>query len=93
MSNNSHNEELLHTFLDYLSYEKKSSKFTVISYQNDLLHFLRHIGEKQIAQIDSKDVRLWISELSEEGIAPRSINRKITAVRSFFYYLQKIEYN
>ena len=89
MSNNSHNEELLHTFLNYLSYEKKSSKFTVISYQNDLLHFLRHIGEKQIAQIDSKDVRLWISELSEEGIVPRSINRKITAVRSFFYYLQK----
>ena len=89
MSNNSHNEELLQSFLNYLNYEKKSSKYTVISYQNDLLHFLQHIGQKQIAQIDSKDIRLWISELSEEGIAPRSINRKITAVRSFFYYLQK----
>ncbi len=89
MSNNSHNEELLHSFLDYLEFEKKSSKHTVTSYKNDLSHFLQHIGEKPIAEIESKDIRLWISKLSEEGIAPRSINRKITAVRSFFYFLQK----
>lgn len=90
MSNNSHNEELLQSFLNYLEFEKKSSKHTVISYNNDLTHFLSHIGEKPLADIESKDIRLWISKLSEEGIAPRSINRKITAVRSFFYFLQKI---
>jgi len=86
MSNNSHNEELLQSFLNYLEFEKKSSKHTVISYNNDLTHFLSHIGEKALADIESKDIRLWISKLSEEGIAPRSINRKITAVRSFFLF-------
>lgn len=90
MSNNSHNEELLQSFLNYLEFEKKSSKHTVVSYKNDLTHFLSTIGEKEIADIESKDIRLWISKLSEEGIAPRSINRKITAVRSFFYFLQKV---
>lgn len=90
MSNNSHNEELLQSYLNYLEFEKKSSKHTVVSYKNDLSHFLQHIGEKPIADLGSKDIRLWISKLSEEGIAPRSINRKITAVRSFFYFLQKI---
>ncbi|MCQ2960028.1 MAG: tyrosine-type recombinase/integrase [Bacteroidales bacterium] len=90
MSNNSHNEELLQSFLNYLDFEKKSSKHTVTSYKNDLLHFLKNIGEKPIAELTSKDIRLWISKLSEEGTAPRSINRKITAVRSFFYFLQKV---
>lgn len=90
MNNNSHNEELLCSFLNYLEFEKKSSKHTVTSYKNDLEHFLRHIGETPIAKIESKEIRLWVSRLSEEGIAPRSINRKITAVRSFFYFLQKV---
>lgn len=90
MNNNSQNEELLHSFLDYLEFEKKSSKHTVSSYQNDLTHFLSHIGDKPLANVETKDIRLWIGKLSEEGIAPRSINRKITAIRSFFYFLQKV---
>lgn len=89
MSNNSLNEELLQLFLNYLEFEKKSSKHTVISYKNDISQFLNCIGEVTIPEVTSKDVRYWISELSKEGIAPKSINRKITAIRSFFYYLQQ----
>ncbi|MCQ2607373.1 MAG: tyrosine-type recombinase/integrase [Bacteroidales bacterium] len=89
MNNNSCNEELLQTFLNYLEFEKKSSKHTVISYQNDLSHFVRYLGEKSLLNVDAKDIRGWISTLSEEGIASRSINRKIVAIRSFFYFLQR----
>ena len=88
MSNNSQNEELLHSFLTYLEFEKKGSKYTVLSYKNDILHFFKHIGDVNLSDVTSRDVRAWVSVLSEEGIAPRSINRKLTAVRSFFYFLQ-----
>ncbi|MBP5583963.1 MAG: tyrosine-type recombinase/integrase [Bacteroidales bacterium] len=89
MSNNSQNEELLHSFLTYLEFEKKGSKYTVLSYKNDILHFFKHIGNVNLSDVTSRDVRAWVSVLSEEGIAPRSINRKLTAVRSFFYFLQR----
>ena len=89
MSNNSQNEELLHSFLTYLEFEKKGSKYTVLSYKNDILHFFKHIGDVNLSDVTSRDVRAWVSVLSEEGIAPRSINRKLTAVRSFFYFLQR----
>ena len=89
MSNNSQNEELLHSFLTYLQFEKKGSKYTVLSYKNDITHFFKHIGDVNLSDVTSRDVRAWVSVLSEEGIAPRSINRKLTAVRSFFYFLQR----
>ena len=89
MSNNSQNEELLHSFLTYLEFEKKGSKYTVLSYKNDISHFFKHIGDVNLSDVTSRDVRAWVSVLSEEGIAPRSINRKLTAVRSFFYFLQR----
>lgn len=89
MSNNSQNEELLHSFLTYLEFEKKGSKYTVLSYKNDILHFFKHIDDVNLSDVTSRDVRAWVSVLSEEGIAPRSINRKLTAVRSFFYFLQR----
>jgi integrase/recombinase XerC len=89
MNNNSSNEELLQNFLDYLEFEKRSSKHTVISYKNDISHFLENIKLKKLEEIQDRDVRAWIVRLSEEKQNPRSINRKITSLRSFFVYLQK----
>jgi len=51
MNNNSHNKELLQSFLNYLEYEKRSSKLTVSSYKTDLLHFLHFINEIQVEEI------------------------------------------
>lgn len=79
----------MHSFLTYLEFEKKGSKYTVLSYKNDISHFFKHIGDVNLSDVTSRDVRAWVSVLSEEGIAPRSINRKLTAVRSFFYFLQR----
>lgn len=89
MNNSSSNKELLQNFLDYLEFEKRSSKHTVISYKNDISHFLDLINHKKIEDVDDRDVRAWIVLLSEEKHNPRSINRKITSLRSFFVYLQK----
>jgi len=82
---------LLDNFLDYLSHEKKFSKHTVLSYKNDLSQFLTYL-EKEINSSDLKavsylNVRAWIAELMDSGMNPRSVNRKISALKSFYKYL------
>ena len=92
MNNNSHNKELLQTFLNYLQFEKRSSKHTVASYANDVTQFVEYIGELLLTGVHEKQVRNWIVDLSKQGITARSINRKIIALRSFYSFLQKCEH-
>lgn len=93
MSNNSLYKELLQKYLNYLEFEKRSSKHTVISYSNDILSFIESLIEtKELENIQDTDIRTWVVQLSEQKHSSRSINRKIIAVRSFFVYLMKFEY-
>lgn len=91
MSNNSYNKELLQSFLNYLQFEKRSSKHTVTSYSNDVKSFVDYIGEILLTEIHEKFIRNWIVDLSKQGMTARSINRKIVALRSFYSFLQKSE--
>jgi integrase/recombinase XerC len=80
-------------FLNYLQYEKRYSRHTLISYKNDLdqlNHFLElHYSETNIHDSNHAMLRDWIISLSSDGLDPRSINRKVVAVRSYFKFLQK----
>jgi integrase/recombinase XerC len=79
-------------FLQYLQYEKNYSSHTVEAYKNDLEQFKEFICEKidfNPLEIDTKIVRRWIVSLMEEGYSPVSVNRKLSAVKSFFKYLCK----
>lgn len=77
-------------FLDYLKFEKRYSPHTFISYQTDLIAFFDflHIqfGELRLQDITHSFVRSWLADLKEKGIASKSINRKISSLRSFFKY-------
>jgi integrase/recombinase XerC len=81
------------SFLDYLNYEKKYSKHTIISYQNDLQQFNEFINPEQepqdLKEINFQLIRLWISTLVENKISAKSINRKLSTLKSFFKYLQR----
>ena len=81
-------------WIQHLRNEKNYSSHTEISYLTDLTQFQQFIeeecGEFDPEQIDSDLVRLWIAHLVEEGIKPRSANRKLSAVKTFFNYLNKI---
>lgn len=82
---------LLDNFLDHLSHEKKFSKHTVLSYQNDLSQFLIYL-EKETHAPDLKtvtylNVRAWVAELMDNGISPRTVNRKLSALKSFYKHL------
>ena len=80
-------------FIQYLRYEKNYSSHTEISYLNDLTQFQTFIavecGDPDLKEIDSDMIRIWISSLMEEGMKPRSVNRKLSAIKSFFRYLKR----
>ena len=86
---------LIDAFLDYLSFEKKYSKHTVTAYQNDLISF-RDFCEIEYGEVDFttthySQIRSWIVSLVNQEVGNRSINRKISSLKSFFKFLQKIE--
>jgi len=81
-------------FLDYLLLEKNYSKLTVKAYHNDLEHFLEFIkaeGETRGPHaVNYSQIRSWIVSLVENDISNRSINRKISALNSYFKFLLKL---
>ncbi|QXP61442.1 tyrosine-type recombinase/integrase [Olleya sp. HaHaR_3_96] len=85
---------LLKAFLDYLLLEKKYSELTVNAYQKDITSFLSFLEEEEqsntIKAVNYSQIRSWIVFLVEKNIANRSINRKISALNSFYKFLLKI---
>lgn len=80
-------------FTSYLMLEKNYSRHTVKAYEGDILSFHDFVnGEFGLANIDNIEysvVRSWIVQLSEQGINNRSINRKISSLRSYYKFLLK----
>lgn len=83
----------LQHFLDYLKFQKRYSQHTIISYQNDLVTFFDFIdltfGKTDLPDIKPTFVRSWLAQLKEQGMEAKSINRKISALKSFFKYQLK----
>lgn len=85
---------MLEKFLEYLQYEKRYSPHTITSYKKDLddfSHFyIRTESSEDISKADKKIIRNFIVNLSEKNISKRSINRKLSSLRSFYLFLLKI---
>ncbi|WP_298780874.1 tyrosine-type recombinase/integrase [uncultured Polaribacter sp.] len=84
---------MIASFLDYLSLEKKYSVHTITAYKNDLISFrdfcLTEFNEENLLEIHYNQIRSWIISLVDLGISNKSINRKISSLKSFYKYLQK----
>ena len=80
-------------FIDYLQYEKKYSLHTINAYQNDISDFAvfaeESFKETNLAQISYSIIRSWIVNLVDSGINNRSINRKISSLKTFYKFLLK----
>ena len=78
-------------FLRYIEFEKRYSKHTLISYNTDLTQFFNFLyGEYKISDITSINhhiIRFWISSMLDNGISARTVNRKITTLKSFYKFL------
>jgi integrase/recombinase XerC len=81
----------IQSFLNYIEFEKRYSRHTLESYTNDLLQFDAFLKpyEKEVAQAIHIDVRNWMVSMMEQKITPRSINRKISTLKSFYKFLMR----
>ncbi|MBO9702307.1 MAG: tyrosine-type recombinase/integrase [Sporocytophaga sp.] len=84
---------MIESYLNYIRYEKRYSNHTFISYQNDLNQFTAFskdsYGLSCPSEASYQMIRAWIVTLAENEITPKSINRKIACLRSFYKYLLK----
>ena len=80
-------------FLAYIQYEKRYSPHTVTAYRIDLDQFFNFLSIQynatELSGIDHSMIRSWLVSLIEEGNSPRSVNRKITTLKSFYRFLLK----
>jgi len=80
----------IQSFLDYLKFERRYSAHTIRSYQDDLRQFGEYLkkdyNELLIVKTDHVTVRSWLAQLKENDISAKSINRKISSLKSFFKY-------
>ena len=76
------------SFLDYLKYQKRYSQHTIISYETDLRNFFEYLEaqyqEYSIENIKPAFIRSWLADLKSKNITSKTINRKISALKSFF---------
>lgn len=81
-------------YIDYLRYEKNYSSHTEISYYSDLIQFRdfieSHYRDIELETVDGDIVRAWIIFLMEAKTSARSVNRKLSSLKSFYRYLQKM---
>jgi integrase/recombinase XerC len=77
-------------FLDYLKFEKRYSVHTIVSYQTDLQAFFdflqKQYSKVPLGEINHGQVRSWLAQQKDDGLSSKSINRKISTLRSFFKY-------
>ncbi|WP_347157200.1 tyrosine-type recombinase/integrase [Pontibacter chitinilyticus] len=87
-------------FFKYLQYEKRYSPHTLTSYHTDLGQFAQYLQEvyqvTDAAEADHTIIRSWLLTLVQQNIKPRSINRKIACLRSYYKFLmaqQRVQVN
>jgi integrase/recombinase XerC len=86
---------LIEKFIDYLQIEKNYSSNTLFAYKKDLIEFKNFINENfekyPIEDAEYKAIRLWIVELVNKNLSNRSINRKVSSLKSFYKFLVKTD--
>ena len=86
----------LTSFYQYLEYEKRSSAHTVAAYRTDLGQFSAFVAarydEVPLTAVDHQHVRAWIVELMDRGLVARSVNRKLSTLKTYFRFLRKHHY-
>ena len=89
----------LQEFIDYLSYQKRFSVHSITAYQKDLETFWEYAnkeGYTTLNELNHLVIRSWLVSLMESGMEARSVNRKISTLKSYYKFLireGKVELN
>ncbi|EUJ33311.1 integrase/recombinase XerC [Listeria floridensis FSL S10-1187] len=87
-------EQWVSKFMDYLRVERNYSDNTAIAYYEDILDFQTFLNQQAISEfekVDYLEVRLYLTTLKERRFARTSVARKISSLRSFYYFLVREE--
>ena len=78
-------------FIQYITAEKRFSEHTIKSYLTDLNQFITYIDaefeiHENVNEINFQIIRSWIASMLEKEISPRSVNRKISTLKTYFKF-------
>lgn len=82
------------SFLKYIQFERRFSPHTITSYENDLNQFQIFLNDNYVIPLEGANhnaIRHWIVTLMEVGTSPKTVNRKIASLRTFYKFLLKRE--
>jgi integrase/recombinase XerC len=83
-------QSFIQPFLAYLTFEKRYSIHTITAYETDLIDFSDYLeiqfGPLSLPEITHTYIRSWLAGLMEKKLSAKSINRKISSLKSFFKY-------
>ena len=92
--------KLINEFILYIEYERKFSIHTLRSYKYDLMEFSKFLSnyDKKLSflDIDRSAIQFFIQALSKKGVADKTLQRKVSTIKSFYRYLTEylyIDYN
>lgn len=81
------------SFFRYLEFEKRFSKHTIVAYQNDLEQFALYIQTQfeldELDHLSHTFIRSWIVSMMDAGMKSKSINRKISSLKTYYKFLQR----
>jgi integrase/recombinase XerC len=77
-------------FINYIQFEKRYSQHTIRAYTDDLLQFSLFLNEDygniELPDIKVTYIRTWLASLKEQGLTAKSLNRKISTLKSYFKF-------
>lgn len=83
-------QEAISSFQDFIKFEKRYSTHTIRAYYDDLEQFSQFLKSQfevdRVDQINASIIRTWMAAFATQQVLPRSINRKISTLKSFFKY-------
>lgn len=86
-------ERKVEQFISYLRYEKRYSPHTLLAYKGDLKQFMSYVLDQYEIR-DDKGVKLlhirsWVYDMAERNLKKKSINRKLSTLRSYYQFLKR----
>lgn len=82
-------------YINYIRYEKNFSAHTVLAYRRDLEGFTDFLKESyglnDPSGVSTDMIRAWLMALMDQGMTPRTINRKLSCLKSYWRYLIRRE--